>query len=234
MIHVFPAESRHTNDHGWLLSNFSFSFADYYDPNNMSFGPLRVFNDDFVQPLKGFGTHPHRDMEIVSVVLKGQLQHADSTGNSEIIVPGQVQRMSAGTGLLHSEMNPSPDEEVNFLQLWFIPEKQGLPPSYETITYDLASMRNSLLPIVSHTPATPQVAKIHQDMTIYLSDLEKDHLLGFTQEKHRRIYLFVIEGSLTVGGSTTLKKRDAARISDLHEIDLKTTSKAKFMLIDLP
>src|SRR3954452_7048423 len=110
MINIYPAESRYSANHGWLKSNFSFSFSEYYDPNNLNFGPLRVFNDDFVAPLKGFGAHPHREMEIVSIVLKGQLQHQDSTGNKEILKPGEVQRMSAGTGITHSEENPSPDE----------------------------------------------------------------------------------------------------------------------------
>lgn len=121
MISVYKAQSRYTTDHGWLKSSFSFSFAEYYDPANMGFGPLRVFNDDVVQPLTGFGPHPHREMEIVSIVLKGELEHKDSSGRQEVIRPGDVQRMSAGTGIIHSEMNPSASQEVNFLQLWFEP-----------------------------------------------------------------------------------------------------------------
>ncbi len=233
MIKIYPEESRHTNDHGWLQSNFSFSFADYYDPNNLNFGPLRVFNDDIVQPSMGFGTHPHRDMEIVSIVLEGQLQHGDSTGNTEVILPGQVQRMTAGTGILHSEKNPSPTEPVNFLQLWFLPERNGLEPSYETTSYDVAAMKNSLVPVVSHTKTSECVAKIHQDLTLYLSELEQGNRLAFSQEAGRRIYLFVIEGTLSVGDKS-LGKRDAARITDLHELELATESGAKFMLIDLP
>jgi redox-sensitive bicupin YhaK (pirin superfamily) len=128
MMQVYPAESRFTADHGWLKSSHSFSFAEYYDPNNMNFGPLRVLNDDFVAPGKGFGAHPHRDMEIVSIVLRGQLQHEDSTGGLEVIRPGEIQRMTAGSGVVHSEYNSSDTEEVNFLQLWFMPEQRGLRP----------------------------------------------------------------------------------------------------------
>lgn len=125
MIDIRKASTRYSSNHGWLQSNFSFSFAEFYDPDNMGFGPLRVFNDDFVQPERGFGLHPHREMEIVSVVLKGALVHQDSTGTREVIRPGEVQRMSAGTGIIHSEMNPSSSEEVNFLQLWFEPAEYG-------------------------------------------------------------------------------------------------------------
>jgi quercetin 2,3-dioxygenase len=234
MINVNPAASRFSADHGWLQSNFSFSFAEYRDPDNMHFGPLRVLNDDFIAPLKGFGSHPHKEMEIVSVVLKGELQHQDSTGNREVIRRGEVQRMSAGTGIVHSEMNPSPDETVNLLQLWFMPNEQGLQPSYEQIAYDLSAMKNRLLPVVSNTTHADKTAFIHQDLTLYLSELEAGQTLTFRQEAGRRIYLFVIEGELTLNGEQPLGKRDAARISGVEELNLQTTAGASFMLIDLP
>ncbi len=234
MINIYPAAGRFSADHGWLQSNFSFSFAEYRDPDNMHFGPLRVFNDDFVAPLKGFGSHPHKEMEIVSVVLKGQLQHQDSTGNREVLRRGEVQRMTAGTGIVHSEMNPSPDEEVNFLQLWFMPNEQGLQPSYEQITYDLSAVKNRLLPVVSNTTHADKTAYIHQDLTLYLSELEAGQTLTFNQGAGRRIYLFVIEGDLTLNGEQPLGKRDAARISGVEELNLNTAAGASFMLIDLP
>jgi redox-sensitive bicupin YhaK (pirin superfamily) len=233
MIDVRKAESRYSADHGWLQSNFSFSFANYYEPHNMGFGPLRVFNDDFVQPGTGFGPHPHREMEIVSVVLKGALQHEDSTGNKKILRPGEVQRMTAGTGIVHSEMNPSETEVVNFLQLWFEPEEYGLAPSYEQKAYDQTAMKNQLLPVVSKH-SSENVIHIHQDLTMFLSELEAGKSITFEQAPGRRIYLFVIEGVLRLNEETTLSKRDAARITKLSRLDLASPSGATFMLIDLP
>lgn len=234
MINVYPAAGRFSADHGWLQSNFSFSFAEYRDPDNMHFGPLRVFNDDFVAPLKGFGSHPHKEMEIVSVVLKGQLQHQDSTGNREVLRRGEVQRMTAGTGIVHSEMNPSADEEVNFLQLWFMPNEQGLDPSYEQLAYDQSAAKNRLLPVVSNRTHADQTAFIHQDLTLYLSELEAGQTLTFRQKAGRRIYIFVMEGELTLNGEQPLGKRDAARISGVEELLLESAAGASFMLIDLP
>lgn len=234
MIKVYPAESRFTANHGWLKSSHSFSFAEYYDPNNMNFGPLRVLNDDFVAAGNGFGAHPHRDMEIVSIVLKGQLKHEDSTGSSEILRPGEIQRMTAGTGVVHSEYNPSNTEEVNFLQLWFMPEKTGLTPSYEQKAYDQNALKNQLLPIVSNHVKSEHVASIHQDLTLYLSDLDAGNSLNFNQEANRKIFLFVIEGDVTLNEQTQLKKRDSARITDLTELKIVGNSNAKLMLIDLP
>lgn len=234
MIQLYPSESRFSADHGWLKSNFSFSFADYYDPNNTNFGPLRVFNDDFVQPLKGFGMHPHRDMEIVSIVLTGQLKHMDNAGNSEVLKVGEVQRMSAGTGIIHSETNPSPNEEVNFLQLWFLPSEQGLTPSYEQKSYDLNAMKNDLLPVVSSRVQAKHITHIHQDLTLYLSELDAGKSLSFKQDKDRRTYFFVIDGELTLNKDSKLGKRDAARTTDVTLLEIESEKGATFMLIDLP
>jgi redox-sensitive bicupin YhaK (pirin superfamily) len=234
MINVFPAESRYTSDHGWLKTSHSFSFANYYDPNNLNFGPLRVLNDDFVAPLEGFGAHPHREMEIVSIVLKGYLKHTDSSGGTATTTFGGVQRMSAGTGVIHSEVNPSETEQVNFLQLWFLPEESGLTPSYEQTNFDVKKMKNALLPIVSKHSSSNEVAHIHQDLTIYLSDLEQAKEITFTQEEGRRIFLFVIEGGLIVNSETTLNKRDSARITETPTLQLTAKSDSRFMLIDLP
>lgn len=233
MIDVRKAGSRYTADHGWLKSNFSFSFADYYDPDNMGFGPLRVFNDDRVAPQTGFGSHPHREMEIVSIVLQGQLGHRDSTGRQEVVRPGEVQRMSAGTGIVHSEMNPSATEEVQFLQLWFEPGQYGLTPSYEQKAYDPAKLVNQLLPVVSREGGE-EIAKIHQDLTLYLSRLEAGQTIPFEQNTHRRTYIFVMEGELLLNSDTSLETRDAARITTTTSLEIHAKSHAYFMLIDLP
>lgn len=233
MIDVRKAGSRHKADHGWLKSSFHFSFADYYDPDNMGFGPLRVFNDDRVAPQSGFGSHPHREMEIVSIVLSGQLEHRDSTGRQEVIRPGEVQRMSAGTGIVHSEMNPSTTEEVKFLQLWFEPKQYGLTPSYEQKAYDPAKLANRLLPVVS-SEGGEETASIHQDLTLYLSRLQAGQAIPFEQKAGRRIYLFVMEGTLALNPDTFLETRDAARITATAKLDIRAKEDTYFMLIDLP
>jgi redox-sensitive bicupin YhaK (pirin superfamily) len=232
MINVFPAASRHSVDRGWLQSNFNLSFGDYYDPNNTSFGVLRVLNDDIIAGHRGFGAHPHREMEIVSIVLKGHLKHEDSAGHSAVTTFGGVQRMSAGTGIVHSEMNVS-DEEVHILQLWFTPEAHGLEASYETTEYDIPSMLNSLLPVVSKQ-GRENVAAIHQDLTIYMSELEAGKGIDFSQQEGRRIYLLVIEGDVTLQGDVQLNRRDSARITDVSQLQIQSGSGAMFMLIDLP
>lgn len=235
MIKVYPAAERYSGHHGWLQCNFSFSFADYYDPSNMGFGPLRVFNDDYIQPQNGFGTHPHRDMEIVTFVLSGQLEHKDNTGGHEVLRPGEVQRMSAGTGVLHSEINNSVDEVTNSLQLWFLPEAKGITPSYEQKAYDDGDgTRNALLPVVSNKIKTESTVFIHQDLTIYMSRLDAGKQLTFDQEPGRKMYVFLIEGELTLNGEHKLSRRDAARISDVTHLEIAAGQDAHFMFMDLP
>lgn len=234
MIKIYPAESRFTAEHGWLKSNFSFSFAEYHDPENIDFGPMRVLNDDIIQPMKGFGRHPHREMEIVSLVLKGELKHEDSTGGAEILRVGEVQRMSAGTGIIHSEVNSSAAEETHLLQMWFRPNEQGLQPSYEQIVYDQQEMQNQWLPVVSHRPTSENTATIHQDMTLYLSKLETNQALSFTQKDNRRMFFFVIEGSIILNQEHALHRRDSARISNQATVDIQAKVDSYVMLIDLP
>lgn len=233
MIQIIPAASRYSAKNDWLESHFSFSFGEYYDETNLNFGPLRVLNDDTIQPGKGFGLHPHREMEIVSIVLKGTLKHEDSLKNSGLLQYGSIQRMSAGTGILHSEVNPSPDEEASLLQLWFFPEESKLTPSYEDITYDQDKLKNHLLPVVSNTPSS-QVAKIHSDVTIYLSKLDEGKELIFSQEKGRKIYLMAIEGELNINVDHVLTPRDTARISDTETLTMTAKHDSFIMLIDLP
>lgn len=233
MIKIYPAESRYTANHGWLTSRFSFSFAEYFDPDNLRFGTLRVLNDDIIQPGTGFDTHPHNEMEIVTIMLSGQLLHKDSTGHTQVLRPGEIQRMSAGTGIYHSEWNASDEEEACLLQLWIQPQQRGLTPSYEQIAYDQEKMVNQLLPIVSPEPL-PQTALIHQDAVLYLCKLESGHNVDFQQEKGRRIFFFVIEGDASLNEDVALHARDSARIEDTAELKIETKEGAYLLLIDLP
>lgn len=234
MIQVFPAASRYSVDHGWLKTSLSFSFADYYDPDNTNFGPMRVLNDDHIAPARGFGAHPHSDMEIVSIVLKGQMRHEDNLGNRVVTRFGEVQRMSAGTGAIHTEFNSSRTDELNLLQMWFMPERNGLEPSYEATKFDVSRLSGNLLPVVSHTPSDASVAKIHQDFTIYLSRLEDGDSLDFTQTENRRVFLFIIDGQVTLNEATVLQKRDSARITEVTNLHITASAGTLLLLIDLP
>lgn len=232
MIQVFPAESRYEVNLGWLLSRLSFSFGEYFDANNTAFGVLRVCNHDEVGPGKGFGAHPHSDMEIVTVVLSGAIKHEDNLGNRELTSAGEVQRMTAGSGIIHAEYNVSETEPVKILQLWFMPAERGLPPSYETRRYDPAKLNNAWLSVVDPV-GSEQSAKIHQDMTIYLSRVEKGQQLAFTQAEGRRMFFYVIEGQVTANESR-MGVGDTARIESLTELIVTVEEDAFLMLIDLP
>lgn len=228
------AGDRYHNDHGWLKTSFSFSFADYYDPDNMHFSSLRVLNDDHIAPGTGFGLHPHKNMEIVTVVLKGELEHQDSTGNREIIVPGQIQRMSAGTGIYHGEANASSSEPLELLQLWFMPERLEITPSYETHTYGLESIQNRLLPVVSNHAKELGTAHIHQDMTIYLGQFQDGEEVTVEQRPNRSLYVFVMEGEVGFEDGEVLHRRDAARIKNAESLTLQFKPGTHVMVIDLP
>ena len=195
MLEVRKANERGHADHGWLRSFHSFSFADYYDPRHMGFGPLRVINEDRVQPGKGFGTHGHRDMEIVSYVLEGALEHKDSIGNGSVIRPGDVQRMSAGTGVRHSEFNPSPRELVHFLQIWIEPSVAGIAPGYEEKHFDAASKRGRLRLVASPDGRDGSV-KIHQDAYLYAALLDGAERVAHAVAPGRRIYVHVARGKV--------------------------------------
>ena len=214
MIKVYPAESRHSFDLGWLRGSHSFSFGNYFEEENTAFGPMRVMNDDTISPQRGFGAHPHSDMEILSIVLDGELRHEDNLGNVMMTKFGGVQRMSAGTGVIHTEHNPSETEDVALLQLWFEPDKRGLAPSYEATSFDTNALSGRLLPIASRNAVEHSVAKLHQDMTVYLSKLKAGTTLTFKQGPDRRVFLFVIEGRLKVSNASEegalLSRRDWA------------------------
>lgn len=232
MITVIRSQERHHADMGWLSTYWHFSFADYYDPANMNWGALRVFNDDVVRPAQGFGSHSHRDMEIVTLVLEGELEHRDNQGNSGVVHPGEVQVMSAGTGIVHSEHNHSTDHPVHFIQLWIIPRTQGLPPRWEQRQFTLEDRSAKLLPVVSEGDI-PETLTIDQDATIYVSALRAGQAVSHTSRADRWAYLFVIGGSLTLNGSL-LAAGDQARIANEPVLALKAEQDTEVILLDLP
>jgi len=232
MLEVRKAGERGHADHGWLRSFHSFSFADYYDPRHTGFGPLLVINEDRVQPGKGFGTHGHRDMEIVSYVLEGALEHKDSIGNGSVIRPGDVQRMSAGTGVRHSEFNPSPREPVHFLQIWIEPDVRGIAPGYEEKHFDPASKRGRLRLVASPDGRDGSV-QIHQGAYLYAALLDGGERVAHPVAPGRKSYVHVARGKVTVNGQA-LGAGDALKATDVGEIVLERGAGAEVLLFDLP
>ena len=232
MITLRKAQDRGHADHGWLDSHHSFSFADYHDPAHMGFGPLRVINEDRVQPGTGFGTHGHRDMEIVSYVLEGQLEHKDNMGNGSVIEPGDVQRMSAGRGVLHSEFNPSRDRPVHFLQIWIVPARTGIDPGYEQKRVSATDKRGRLRLIASPDGGDGTVT-IHQDANVYAALLDGAEAATHELAPGRRAYVHVARGSVYVNGQS-LAAGDAAKIEGETEVVLDNGRGAEVLLFDLP
>ena len=226
------SEERGLADHGWLNSRHTFSFAGYQDPRFMGFGPLRVINEDRVAPAQGFGTHGHQDMEILSYVLEGQLGHKDSMGNGSIIVPGDVQRMSAGTGVRHSEMNPSQVTPVHFLQIWIIPATRGIAPGYEQKHFDAAAKRGRLALVASADGAAGSV-RIHQDAQLYAGLFDGAERAQYAARSGRLVYVHLARGTLRVN-DTALAAGDALMISDTGAIELHGGVGAEALLFDLP
>jgi quercetin 2,3-dioxygenase len=219
-------------DHGWLKSFHSFSFADYFDPQHVEFGPLRVINEDRVQPGAGFGTHGHRDMEIISYVLSGQLAHKDSMGNGSTIRPGDVQRMSAGAGVRHSEFNPSQSEPVHFLQIWITPNAQGIEPSYEEKTFDAGEKRGRLRLIASPDRAAGSVL-IHQDARVYAGLFDGAERTTLEIGPARRLYVHLARGAVRANG-VTLASGDALKLSETSALTLEDGRDAELLVFDLP
>ncbi len=232
MIEIRKSEQRGVVNMGWLHSRHSFSFGEYYDPQHVGFGPLLVINEDQVQPGRGFGTHGHRNMEIISYVLSGELTHKDSMGNGSVIRPGDVQRMSAGTGVTHSEFNPSQTERVHFLQIWIQPSQQGVTPSYEQLHIDGAAKRGVLRVIASPDGRDGSV-RLHQDALIYASLLTGSDRVEFTLQPDRRAYVHVARGAVSVNG-IRLVNGDALKISHESQLILDQAEDAEFLLFDLP
>jgi quercetin 2,3-dioxygenase len=225
------SERGHAN-HGWLDSYHSFSFANYHDPAKVHFGALRVLNDDTVKAGYGFGKHPHENMEIVSIPLYGDLEHNDSTGRHEIIKQNDVQIMSAGSGLLHSEMNANKNKEVKFLQIWVFPKKQDIEPRYEQKTFKPEDRVNTIQTVVA--PDDDNAVQINQDAWFSLSNLTKDSSVTYSANKSTNgVYVFVIEGDVAVNGET-LGRRDALGVSETDSITINANSNAEVLLIEVP
>ncbi|MEM9366098.1 MAG: pirin family protein [Planctomycetota bacterium] len=231
MYSIRRSDERGHADHGWLNSYHTFSFAGYRDPDHMGFRSLRVMNEDRVAAGQGFGTHAHNDMEIVSYVLEGELEHRDSMGNGEVLRPGEFQRITAGTGITHSEFNPSTSHETHFYQIWLFPERKGIAPGYEQKAFDPAERKNQLQLVASRDSVKGSL-QIHQDANIYLADLDSGKELTFEVASGRHVWLQVLRGSIEVAGHG-LGTSDAAAISDESSIIIKASGDAELMLFDL-
>jgi redox-sensitive bicupin YhaK (pirin superfamily) len=232
MITLRPAAERGHANHGWLDSHHSFSFADYYDPAHMGFGPLRVINEDRVQPGMGFGTHGHRDMEIISYVLDGQLSHRDNMGNGSVIVPGDVQRMSAGRGVMHSEFNPSTTDRVHFLQIWIEPSARGIAPSYEQANIGRDAKRGRLA-LLAAPEGEGGAVRIHQDARVYAGLFDGSEAASHALAPGRRAYVHVARGAVEVNGKA-LMAGDAVRIEGEGAVAIANGRDAEVLLFDLP
>lgn len=231
MITIRKSEKRGHFNHGWLDTFHTFSFADYYDPAQMGFHALRVINEDRVQAGQGFPTHSHKDMEIVTYVLEGALEHKDSMGNVGIIKPGEVQRMSAGTGVTHSEYNPSTAEMVHLLQIWILPEKKGLTPSYEQKTFSPGQKKGKLCLIASRDGQNGSVT-VHQDVNLFSSLLDKGQTLDWAPATGRHTWVQVVRGEIAIN-QQSLRTGDGAAVSEEKNLKLMAKQDAEFLLFDL-
>lgn len=228
-----PSSSRGHADHGWLQSNHSFSFANYHDPQRIRFGALRVLNDDTVAPAMGFGTHPHDNMEIISIPLKGDLEHKDSMGNVAVIKQGDIQAMSAGTGIFHSEKNKNSKDLVKFLQIWLYPNKRDIEPRYSQITLDQDRLQNQFLQILSPSPEDEGVV-VQQDAWFHLGRLSEGTSLTYSLKKAANgLYAFLIEGSASVAGQL-MEQRDGLGLWDTTQVEISATSPAYILLMEVP
>lgn len=231
MFDIIQSDSRGRADHGWLQSKHTFSFASYYDPARVHFGALRVINEDRVAPGQGFGTHPHKDMEIISYIVDGAVEHQDSMGNSAVIRAGEVQRMTAGTGVLHSEFNHSQEDAVHFLQIWIIPEKNGLEPGYEQTLFAREDKLDRLRLIGSRDGRDGSLT-IHQDVDLYASVLSPGKSVSLADLDGRRVFVQVVAGDLDVNGQR-LGAGDGVQIDNESSVTLTAIDEAEFLLFNL-
>ena len=231
MFDIIQSDSRGSADHGWLQSKHTFSFASYYDPARIHFGALRVINEDRVSPGQGFGTHPHKDMEIISYIVDGAVEHKDSMGNSAVIRAGEVQRMTAGTGVLHSEFNHSQEDAVHFLQIWIIPEKNGLEPGYEQTLFAREDKLDRLRLIGSRDGRDGSLT-IHQDVDLYASVLSPGKSVSLDDLEGRRVFVQVVAGDLDVNGQR-LAAGDGVQIERELSVNLTAIDEAEFLLFNL-
>lgn len=231
MIKIRRSDERGKANYGWLDTNYTFSFSNYYDPRYMGFRALRVINEDFIAPNQGFPTHGHRDMEIITYVIRGELSHKDSMGNGTTILPNEVQRMSAGTGVLHSEYS-SPTDETHLLQIWILPEEEDLEPSYEQ-TYFAPEEKKGKLKLVASRAGTDGSVTIHQDVNLYSSILGKDEAVSHELAEKRHAWIQIVKGELELNGET-LKQGDGAAISNETALEFKSLAdETEFLLFDL-
>lgn len=229
---IHKADSRGHADHGWLNAHHSFSFANYYNPERVRFGLLRVLNDDIVQPGEGFGTHPHDNMEIVTIPLRGELAHKDSTGNKEVIHANEVQIMSAGSGLTHSEFNNSKTDETNLLQIWVFPKERDIKPRYDQKVFKPEDRLNKIQTLVS--PKDENALWINQDAYFSRTDLEKNKSVEYElNTKKNGVYIFLIDGKIEIDGEI-ISKRDAIGIQDTDKIKIKAEEKSEVLIIEVP
>ena len=228
------AETRGKANHGWLRSRHTFSFANYYHPERMHFGALRVLNDDIVAPAMGFGMHAHQNMEIISIPLAGDLEHKDSMGNTTVIKSGDIQVMSAGTGVQHSEYNKNNDKEVRFLQLWIFPNEENVNPRYDQITLDVNDRKNKLQQIVSPNKEDNGVW-IHQNAWFSITTLDQDKNVTYNLNNPEKngVYAFVLEGSTTINGQP-LERRDGLGVWNTRELEIKADRNAELLLMEIP
>ena len=230
---VHRADSRGYADHGWLKSYHTFSFAGYYNPERMNFGALRVLNDDYVAGGNGFGRHPHSNMEIISIPLEGTLAHGDSMGNNGTISPNEIQVMSAGTGVEHSEYNASKTDPVKFLQIWLFPNQENVAPRYDQIKIDPSDRQNKLQQIISPNP-DDEGSWIHQDAWFHLTDMDAELSLEYTfNAEGNGLYIFVLEGAIQVA-DTELHRRDAIGITEVDKLQIKALEKSSILFIEVP
>ncbi len=229
-MRIIPSAERYHNDFGWLSARWHFSFDHYFDPENTNWGPLRVFNDDVIQPGQGFPTHGHRDMEIVTVVIEGRLEHKDSIGTRHILSAGEVQVMSAGTGIRHSEYNASNTDPLHLMQLWIHPRTRGLTPRWEQRAFP--DRDGKLLAVVS-SGDLPETLEIDQDAAIYLSRLRTGETVTHAAGKDRKAYVFVYKGAVQLNGRR-LETGDQARVENETNLEIRAGSDAELILLDLP
>lgn len=231
---LHKSNTRGHANHGWLDSYHSFSFAGYYDPERMHFGALRVLNDDTVAGGMGFGTHPHDNMEIISIPTSGALEHKDSMGNLSVIKEGDVQVMSAGTGIQHSEKNKNHDQEVKFFQIWVFPDKENITPGYDQQNFTDTDKHNKLLTIVSPFGTTDGGVQIRQDAWFSLGKFDKDFSVIYElKNKNNGVYAFIIEGDVTINGEK-LNRRDGLGITESYQLNIKADSNAEILLMEVP
>ncbi|NMM38126.1 MAG: pirin family protein [Glaciimonas sp.] len=232
MLELRTSEARGQADHGWLKARHSFSFGNYVDPAHMGFGPLRVINEDRIAPGSGFGTHGHKDMEIITYVLEGELAHQDSMGNGSVIRPGDVQRMSAGRGVMHSESNHAEGSETHLLQIWIEPDQKGIAPSYEEQHVPQAQ-KDGRLRLVASPAGTDGAVKIHQDARLYVGLFDGDQAADLTLAANRLAYVHMVRGSASVNGQT-LAAGDALKLNAETEVRIRDGNAAEVLVFDLP